>query len=88
MRITGVVLEMLLYMTEMKSSKRKLNILQDVNQIRLKIKYYSSLTGCKTLQKEYDGMVDSLENEGLHIYDNIPSFSSVKTGLFNAGNRV
>lgn len=60
------------------------------NKILLELDRLKEKTSCNfnSIQKEFDDMVDSLQNEGIHIYENIPSFSSVKTGLFKARNRV
>lgn len=42
----------------------------------------------ESIQKQYNSMVFSLESEGVDLFQGIPGFQNVKTGLYNARNRV
>lgn len=42
----------------------------------------------ESIQKQYENMVFSLEDEGIDFLQAIPGFENVKTGLYNERNRV
>lgn len=60
------------------------------NKILLELDRLKDKASCNfiSIQKQYDDVVHCLENEGIHMVVDIPKFSGVKTGLFNARNRV
>jgi hypothetical protein len=45
-------------------------------------------TNFDSIQKQYESMVFNLENDGLHLVENMPTYEGVKTGLNNARNKV